>query len=158
MRLVFGQDEGVAKWVASHIPHMGNTVLRDFSAIGVVNDAGHPVAGVIYHDYIPDYGTIQLTMAASTPRWAQRGTIGALLRYPFVQLGCNKVWTATPHTNERAIRFNRGLGFRQEGVLRHQFGRGAHAVICGLLKNEYRMLFVKEKRSGQEVVKSAAAA
>jgi RimJ/RimL family protein N-acetyltransferase len=158
LKLIFGQDEAVAKWVGSHIPHMGAALLKDFSAIGVLDAENRPVAGVIYHDFIRDYGTIQISMAATTPRWAQRGTIRALLHYPFEQLGCNKVWTATPHTNERAIRFNRGLGFRQEGVLRHQFGRGVHAVVCGLLRNEYRMLFLKEPRSGQKVVKSAAAA
>jgi RimJ/RimL family protein N-acetyltransferase len=157
VRLIFGQDEAVARWVGSYIPHMGATI-KDFSAIGVADANGRPVAGVIYHDFIRDYGTIQLSMAATSPRWAQKGIIKALLHYPFEQLGCNKVWTATPHTNERAIRFNRGLGFKQEGVLRHQFGKGVHAVVCGLLRNEYRTLFVKEKRSGKEKPVPAAAA
>lgn len=154
MRLIFGQDEGVAKWVAQHIPHMSGTVLRDFSAIGVVNERG-PVAGVIYHNYIPDYRSVEISMAATTPRWAQRGIIRGLLHYPFVQMDCNRVTTVTPHTNTRAIKFNKGIGFKQEGVIRRAFGKD-HAVICGMLRHEYDRLF--EVRHGKEIVKPAAAA
>lgn len=136
MRLIFGEDAAVAEWVASRIPHLYGE-FRDFAAIGVWDDA-QLAAGVVYNDHQPEYGTLQLSMAADTPRWAQKGVIRALLHYPFEQVGVNKVWTATPHRNERAIRFNLGIGFTREATLRHHFGRKNHIVICSMLANEYR--------------------
>lgn len=147
--LVFGRDAEVARWVAGHIPHMQGGDFGPCSAIGVVR-GGALVAGIVYHDYQRGYETLQLSMAATSPRWASAGVLRGLLHYPFMQLGVNKLWTATPHTNERAIRFNKGVGFRQEGILRSHFGRGHHAVICGMLRVEY------QRRWGVERVKEAA--
>lgn len=76
-------------------------------------------------------------MAATSPRWASPSVIRGLLSYCFNQLGVNKAWTATPHTNTRAIRFNKGIGFRQEATLRHHFGPNVHAVICSMIKTEW---------------------
>ena len=136
MILVFGEDQLVAEWVARRIPHV-HREFRDFAAIGVW-DGEKLAAGVVYNDHQAKYGTLQISMAADSPRWAQRGVIRALLHYPFEQVGVNKVWTATPHENERAIRFNLGIGFTREATLRHHFGRKKHCVVCSMLSNEYR--------------------
>lgn len=143
MRLLFGHDQVVARWVKDHIEHMRSD-FGPSSAIGVTDEQGQPLAGVVFHDYQPDYGTIQLSAAASSPRWASRRVIASILSYPFRQLGVHKVWTATQHTNTRAIRFNKGIGFVQEGVLRDHFGQSVHAVICRMLKQDY------EARYGQK--------
>ena len=135
MRLVFDCDKSVGEWVAKRIPHMLGE-FENFRAIGV-RDGNQPVAGVVYSDWIEDYGTVQISMAADTPRWAQRGIIKALLHYPFEQVGANKIWTATPETNERAMRFNFGIGLKKEAVLRHHFGKKRHAVIASMLRKEY---------------------
>ena len=78
----------------------------------------------------------------------------AILRYPFVQLAVNKCWTAIPHDNERAIRFNKGIGFKQEAVLRHQFGPKRHAAICSMMRGEY----LRRYAGGQENAKHASGA
>lgn len=135
MRLLFGHDPIVSEWVARHIPHM--TEFGPSSAIGVIDEDGRPMAGVVFHDYQPTYGTIQLSAAAETPRWATKNVIGAILGYPFRQLRVHKVWTATQHTNERALRFNNGIGFVKEGTLRDHFGIGSHAVICRMLSKDF---------------------
>lgn len=106
------------------------------TAIGVINGRNEPLAGVVYHDYQPEFSTMQVSMAAISPRWAMRGIIRELLSYPFDQVQVNKLWAALPHTNERAIRFIRGLGFTQEAVLGRHFGK-THAVICRLYKEDY---------------------
>lgn len=137
MRLLFGQDQTVADWVRRHIPHMA-TDFGPASAIGVMSDTGEPMAGVVFHDYQPAYGTIQLSAAAISPRWATSRIVGRMLRYPFIELGVHKVWTATEQKNKRALKFNKGVGFTPEGILRHHFGRKNHAVICGMLDTEYR--------------------
>lgn len=136
MRLLFGHDAVVSTWVARHIPHMAGD-FGPSSAIGVVDESGNPMAGIVFHDYQPNYGTIQLSAAAESPRWATRNVISAILGYPFRQLMVHKVWTATQHKNDRAIRFNKGIGFTQEATLKDHFGRGDHAIICRMLKKDF---------------------
>ena len=60
-----------------------------------------------------------------------------MLAIPFDQYRANKVWTCIPADNERAIRFNVGIGMVREAVLRHQFGPKRNAVVFGMLAREY---------------------
>jgi RimJ/RimL family protein N-acetyltransferase len=140
--LVFGQDARVHDFVVRHVPHMGP--MRDYAAIGVADDGGRLVAGCLYHNYVPDYGVIEMSIAATTPRWARRDVIRSLLAYPLVQLDCRRVTAVCPSDNARAIRFNLGLGFTREGTLRHFFAPKRHAVVLGFLKADFQRLFVKE--------------
>lgn len=142
MRLLFGHDQIVSEWVQRNIPHMV-TGFGPASAIGVVDETGQPMAGVVFHDYQPAYGTIQLSAAAVSPRWASRRLVASILRYPFGDLKVHKVWTATQHKNERALKFNRGVGFTQEGTLKDHFGVGVHAVICRMLAPDYEARYGK---------------
>lgn len=142
MSLLTGFDDDVARWVAERIPHVGEAGFHGPSAgIGVVGRGGDLIAGIVYHDYQPAFGTIQLSMAADSPMWARRENIAGLLRYPFEQLGVFKVWTATPIDNEAALRVNLHIGFIKEATLAHQFGRKRHGVICRMLMPDYRRIY-----------------
>lgn len=142
MRLLFGHDAVIADWVQRNIPHM-QTGFGPATAIGVTDEQGEPMAGVVFHDYQQPYGTIQLSAAAISPRWATRRLVGQILSYPFNELKVHKVWTATQHKNVRALKFNRGVGFTQEGTLKDHFGVGIHAVICRMLKSDYEARYGK---------------
>ncbi|MBM3450560.1 MAG: hypothetical protein FJX78_06200 [Armatimonadetes bacterium] len=140
--LVRDCDQNAAvEWVASRIPHVG--VGKSFGpslAVGVASGlsaSARLYAVVIFHDWQPAALTAQASMAAASPLWATRGIIRALFAIPFFEWGANKVWVAIPHANERAIRFNKGIGMKQEAVLRHQFGHNSHAVICSMLRREF---------------------
>lgn len=124
------------------IPHMD--VPREYAAIGVARN-GEVIAGVIYHNFIPDYRGIEISMAATSPRWATRENIKALLAYPFEQLGCRWVMTCTPHTNERALKFNKGIGFVQRGVLPDFYDHKRHAVLMTMPARTYAKLFEKAR-------------
>ncbi len=156
MNLLFMADANVAAWTAARIPHMHGGEFGPCKAIGVVSNDGKMLAGVIYHDYQPTAETIQLSMAADSPRWARKGVIRGLLHYPFEQIGVQKLWTATPHTNERAIRFNKGIGFTQEAVLAHHFGHKKHAVICRMLKVDYEKRYARNELNGEALTLAAA--
>lgn len=148
MKLLFGDDENIAQWVCEHLPQYEARGFGAFSAIGVVSESGEPLAGVVFNEYKPQFRTMQITMVATSPRWATRNIVRSILAYPFLQVGVNKVWTATPHTNERALRFNKGIGFTQEATLAYQFGK-SHAVICRLLRKDYLRLY--EVDHGQQI-------
>lgn len=162
MRLVFGEDQHVAEWVRRRIPHMAEgRFVEPFTAIGVVDAEGHPVAGTVWNQFSPGIA-IEASMAASSPIWAQKGVIRAILSYPFLQLEVNKVYTVVPHTNVRTLRFLKGIGFVQEAVLAQHFGHQpkVHAVISRLFRHEYmRRYWPQEQRHhGQVSSQSAYAA
>lgn len=140
MSLVFGHSVEVAEWVGSRIPYVGANNFGACEGIGI-ESCGRIIAGVIYHDYQPQNGTIQVSIAADSPMWARRETIKALLHYPFEQLQCYKVWSSISHKNEMSIKVCKHIGFKQEAVLRHQFGIKNHGVVCGLIKPEYVKLY-----------------
>ena len=122
-------------WVAERIPRIGKGYRwPQGSAIGLVS-GGELIAGMVVHDYVPEAGNCQLTFAASRPTWATKASIAAMMAYPFGQLKCRRVTTYIALSNERAIRFNLGLGFKQEGRVRFGFG-DEDALIFGLLREE----------------------
>jgi len=165
--LLFGFDETLAKWACDRIPWADwNPSMR---AVGVADGpeaSAKLLAVCVYHNYTavkiidgkPWYGTCEISMAAASPRWATRTTIKNLLRIPFLQYGCRKVFTVIPSINTRAIEFNRGIGLKLEGSPRHHYAKGVHACLFGLLKSEFehpdflaRKRIVPERRThGQQ--------
>jgi RimJ/RimL family protein N-acetyltransferase len=145
MRFIVGQDQAVARWVADRIEFVSERGFGNCSAVGIVGKGGEPLAGVVYHDFQPVLRTVQFSIAAASPRWATRWSFKHLLAYPFDELGVAKLWSATPHKEDRILRLVRAVGFTREGVLRKHFGPYGHAVINGMLDSEYRRLYVDPK-------------
>lgn len=145
MRIVDGAPDTVAGWVSGQIPGNPDFISRRdafgrrmYHAIGAVEDTelgSKIVAGIVYHNYVAEYGNIELSMAAISPVWAKRHIIAAFLHYPFEVCGCKRVTTMTPAKNRRALKFNEHIGFVREGVVRRGFGTD-DMVICGLLREE----------------------
>ncbi len=73
--------EHIGVWVAERIPDT-TPDWGNFKAMGVF-DGSTLIAGVIYNKWSPEYGTIELSTAADSPRWLTRNTITAILGYPF---------------------------------------------------------------------------
>ena len=141
MTLVYGQSRAVAEWVAAQMPHIMDPPA-DCAAIGVARD-GVLIAGVVYHNYFPAYAGIEMSIAATSPRWATRGVIRELLAYPFVQLGCRWVVASVEHSNTRALRFNKGIGFVQRGILPDFYAPKRHCVLMSLPARGFARLFKK---------------
>jgi RimJ/RimL family protein N-acetyltransferase len=144
VRVITGQDSGVADWVARQIPIMAAKVAREpfgkafgpSTAIGVINEEGWLIGGVVYHGYDPDFRSIELSFASATSKWLTRPIIAELLGYPFYQLGCQRVTGATPKKAADARRFLEKFGFKREGVIRRGFGSD-DAILSGLLRREW---------------------
>lgn len=134
-RRVIIADDRLLDWIAVRIPHVGpdHNWHGRAHAIGVGLD-GEILAAICISN-VDKFGNGELAMAADTPRWATRDTIRGFLAYPFGQLGLRRLTTITAASNERALRFNRGMGFQQEGTMR--FGHGDEdAIIMGLLRED----------------------
>lgn len=92
-----------------------------------------------FHDWQPEYRTLQWSGAASDPRWLTKAHINELFSYAFDRAGANKLWTAIRADNKRAIRFvQRGMGMKEEARLRHHYGPGHVAVVSSMLASEWR--------------------
>tara|TARA_R110000744_G_scaffold100436_1_gene193773 strand:- start:902 stop:1369 length:468 start_codon:yes stop_codon:yes gene_type:complete len=135
--LVYGHDEKIAKWTADLIPHVSS--FEHYIGIGYTSN-DRLIAGFIFNDYHSEFGTIQLSMAAISPMWARKEVMAEVLRYPFDQLGCYKVFTATPVDNVKAIKVNAHIGFKREAILAHQFGKKRHCVMMRMLRPDYDRL------------------
>jgi RimJ/RimL family protein N-acetyltransferase len=124
--LLFGYDEVLARWAGARLG------IADFSPCATIGiaQAGNIVAVAIYNNYRPP--NIEITFVSSTPSWASKGAVQAMLRYPFVQLRCSRVTAVTQAENMRARKFLRRLGFRQEGYHTGALPSG-DAVSYGLL-------------------------
>lgn len=138
MRLRVGDDVVVAHWVAARIGHVEDgSSFGPCAAIGVEDRAGQLIGGVVYHNYMPAVGNMELSFAATSPRWLTRSIICGLLSYPFEQLQCRRVTGVTPRRATSARRFLDQFGFKREGCVRWGFGDD-HAIISGLLREEWK--------------------
>lgn len=157
--LICDRSPAVAAWVAERMPRtMTADEFGDCTAIGVA-DAGltKMLAGVVYHEYRGF--DVWLSMAADSPAWAQRGTIYALMAYPFEQMGVRRVTTFIGKQNKRARAFNRGLGFKEEGVLKHAYDGHEDACVYGLTREDWQASAIyRSVTRGQENTLAAAAA
>lgn len=145
-KLIFGFEPQMADWVAQRIPHVRRGIgFGKSAALGVLSDSepARILAGVVFHNYQPDYQHAELSFASDEARWATKGIISAIFDIPFVQWKVRRLSTVTPHKNARAIKLIEGLGFKREGTLRHYFAEGDHAVIYGMLQVEYKALIAR---------------
>lgn len=131
------ERQALREWAGSRIPNVGKDGFDPGAQCAAVIRHGALAAVVLFHDWQPMARTLQCSMAADTPLWASHAALRGLFGYAFVTAGANKVWTAMPHTGERAIRFNVGIGMKREAVLRHHFGPKVHAVICSMMRDEW---------------------
>ena len=139
-RLLYGASEQVCLWVAERI----KDVLYEFDkaqSIGVLDDMGRLMCGVVYHDYRPECGTMQLSIASSNPMWARKETITQLLTYPFIDLKIYKCWISVPSDNSKSLALTKHIGFKQEAILRHQYGKDRHAHFMKMSLKDFKRIY-----------------
>lgn len=80
----------LSKWVANLI---WPGKLRDFgNSQGLaIFENGELIAGMIYHNYEPDAGVIEISGAGTSKRWLTRETLRKMFAYPFEECDCQTV-------------------------------------------------------------------
>lgn len=127
MTPVWGADEAVAAWVAAHIPgcERGFDAAR---AVGVLS-GGRLVAGVVFHDWNPERGLIELSAAATDRRWLTREVVRVVFGYAFTV--ARMAVTRTGESNAPVRRIWRALG-ATEYVIAGLWGPDEAGVIFTL--------------------------
>lgn len=136
LHYVYGHDEVVARFVAQLIPH-AQRGFENARAIGILDNEGKLIAGLVYHNYDPEAAIVEISGAA-LPRkqWLTRGTIARMYQYPFLTIGCQMVVQRTPADDTRLLRQLAAYDYSFIKIPR-LFGRGRDGVVCCLTYEDW---------------------
>lgn len=136
MQFVY-DDPRLLEWLALKIPQFQPG--EGCRAVGVVR-GGELVGVVAYSNFLAPSevwsGDCELSCAASHPRWFSRQVGEILLGIPFKQFGVGRLTLRVAKRNKRARRFVEGIGFKQEGVMRHALRRD-DVILYGLTRRDW---------------------
>jgi RimJ/RimL family protein N-acetyltransferase len=135
-RIIWDQPERVTQFVAERASDIGK--FEHCTAIGLEHD-GELVAGVVY-EYHTGPSVFAHVASEGPLNWLTPAGLAAVFRYPFIQLGCNRITGFVRADNAAAKRFDEHLGFRREGVMRQACRDGCDLIVYGMLKSECRFL------------------
>ena len=128
---VYDASELVAAWVAQRIPRCRERGFGNCTAIGIVED-GKPIAGIVYHNWEPEAGIIEISGAAEPGHyWCTRETLRRSYEYPFDQLGVQMIVQRNSLKDERLLRQLATLNFSFIRIPR-MLGRDEDGVLCML--------------------------
>ena len=135
LRYVYGYDALISQFVASLIPHCRRG-FGECRTIGVIDEQDRLIAGMVYHNYDPEAEIIEMSGAATTAHWLQRGMVGRMHQYPFHQCGCQMVAMRIPAENERLLRQLAVYGYNFM-LFPRLFGRERDGVIATLTVEDW---------------------
>lgn len=148
MQLLYGYNDEVAAFVASLIPGCERG-FGNCRAIGVVDeDAAELVAGMVFHDWQPGPGLIQISSASTTPRWLTAEVRHKMFSYPFDEVGCQMVVLQVSAANERMVRIAKAFGFTPHFIARMR-GRNEDGYVFTLTDDAWRNSKFTRKYHGQ---------
>ncbi len=143
---VYGHDETVARAVAQMIPSCRERGFGRCKAIGVVDGDGRLIAGVVYHNWQPEAGVIEMSVAAlSDTRWLTRETLRRVHDYPFRQIGAQMILGLTSTDDQRLLRQLAALGYMFVLVPR-LLGRDHDGVLCLFTREAYEQCRFMQQR------------
>lgn len=138
---------GIARFVASHIPG-GERGLDGKVCMGVIQTGDQPklIAGVVYHNYNPEAGVIELSAASTSRLWLTRPVLKAMFSYPFEQIGCQMAVLRVSERNPAMVSIALRYGFKSHLIPRLR-GRDEAEHILTLTDDDWRAnRFNQEKR------------
>lgn len=154
MKLLYGHSDEVAALVASMVPGCGRG-FGQCQAIGFVDKDESLVGGVVFHNWSPEAGVIEISCASINPRWLTRRIAQTVLRYPFEEIRCQMVVFRVAPENKRTRRLLKALG-GQETIIPRLRGRNKDDVIVTLTDDDWRQSRLNEDKDGKAQKPEAA--
>lgn len=105
------------------------------SSMGVSRD-GALIGAVIFHDYQPDRGTVEMSIHGG-PGWISRRVVNACMWYVFDALKCQMVLGQARSDNDKALALDRRI-FASEVVIPRLMGRGTDGHVFSLTEEQWR--------------------
>jgi len=147
MKTVVLNDHSVGEFVASRAKCEYNPAAH--TTIGVVDTSKAPDdparihGGVVFYAYTGP--AIWIHVAARDEKWLTPDMLWCTFHYPFVQLGCSRLYGLLESTNEPALNFDLKIGFEVQATLPGLFASGPGLVIC-MEREKCRWLKLKPRR------------
>ncbi len=126
-------DRRVSGWVAERID--GCRGFDKCQALGVEHN-GQLVGGLVFHNWCPEHGVIEMSGASTDARWLTRTVITKALNYVFDELKCQMVVAFQDTENKRAIRVWKALG-AQEFIIPRLRGRNNAGSLITLTEEAW---------------------
>ena len=131
--LVRGADAVVATWVGLELG-----LMRGFgpcAAIGVARGE-ELIGGVVFSNWTPEAGVMEMTAASTDPRWMTREVIRTVFEYAFRHHHCQLVVWRVSAENERTIALAERLGFTAYPIPRMR-GRHEDEIVFTLTDDQW---------------------
>ena len=148
MTPLYGHSAVVAEFVSRMIPGSGRG-FGTCTAIGIIDDDGKLVAGLVYHNWYPETGVIEMSVAAINKRWITRTVLRAIFAYPFGQLDCQLVVFRVAPADKALRRILKAVG-ATEHVIPRLRGRNEAEVIITLADDAWKNSKFARNPDGQE--------
>jgi hypothetical protein len=139
LRYIYGREApAVLDFITKRAPHMRRELWpANTMTLAVLDENDFLIAGIAWHYYNREQGTIHLSSAARSPRFGTLETIWRAYSYPFNELKCQQVLHLTPYRNNRAVDILKRLGCWYQPFPR-AFGRYRDGVMLGLTEETWR--------------------
>lgn len=103
---------------------------------------GEIAGGIVYREYTG--ASVTMHVAGFDKRWGNRDILWAAFHYPFVQLGCKKVFGQVAADNCGALEFDIKLGFKEEARIKDVFPSG-DLILLSMYREECKWLSIKPR-------------
>lgn len=124
-----------ADFVAARVPQCQRG-FGECQALGVVED-DKIIGALVFHNWVPENGTIEVSGAADSPRWYSRAVIEAATDYVFRRLGCQMMIARQRRDNIKARKCWLALGADEVRIPR-MYGREADGTVITLTEEQWQ--------------------
>lgn len=107
---VFDRPDAVQRFVERNILPPGSPGFGAAYGIGFATETEGFVAGVVFHNWDPPTGVVELSAFATRHDWLNRDRLRMIYDYPFDHLGCRLAVARHSEHNKEARRIWRALG------------------------------------------------
>jgi len=145
--LLYGHDAAVASFV-SRLLFDDDRGFGNSRAIGSVDVDGRLIGGVVYHGWQQEAGTIEMSAAATTPRWLNKLVLNGIFAYPF-EIGCQMALMRVSARNTRLHRQFDALALRRHEIPR-LYGRDEDGIIFTLTDDDWSTWRFRRKAGKHE--------
>ena len=120
-------------WAGGHLGCHFNA--DSCKAMGWTNAKGLYCVAVFYSFL---YNSCEIAIAAISHRYLRPEIMGAMLGYPFEQLGLTRVMAHIRDNNRAALKVFARFGVQVEGVARDIYGEFEDGLIISLVRRDFR--------------------
>lgn len=128
----------LANWAAQHIDGL-NEFQSPFVTLGIFDEEQpeEPLGAVVYNNWHPDAGVIEMHASSSSKRWLSKASLKQMFQYPFNQLGCQMVVLRVGEENTGLHSILNRYGFKPHFIPRLR-GRDKGEYIFTLTDDDWR--------------------